>query len=349
MKTFQFGSALIAVLAASSLANAQRYELTGNHVALYNLAGNIRIEAGSGSVTVLEVTKGGRDAERLTVRSSALDGVPTLRVIYPGDEIVASQLERGSNTNLRVDEEGTFGRSRDGRRVNIRSGDRADRDALHAQADLVVRVPANVRVDAHLAVGKITATNVNGELELETSAGDITVSGSRGKVNAESASGDISVTNVEGDLELESASGGITVDGARSTSIDIEVASGSIRVANAQATDIDLETASGDIRVTRTRAPTLKAESASGSVRAELDGEIRSVELETASGTAEAVLSAGFAGEVEMETASGSIDVDFPLNVTTQRRNHLRGTVGSGGSARVSLSSASGDVRLLRR
>src|SRR5688572_33301277 len=135
MKTFQFGSALIAVLAASSLANAQRYELTGNHVALYNLAGNIRIEAGSGSETVVEVTKGGRDAERLTVRSSALDGVPTLRVIYPSDEIVASQLERGSNTNLRVDEEGTFGRSRDGRRVNIRSGDRADRDALHAQAD----------------------------------------------------------------------------------------------------------------------------------------------------------------------------------------------------------------------
>ena len=349
MKLLRFVVPALLVVNAPVDVHAQRYELSGNHVALYNLAGNIRIEPGTGSTTVVEVTKGGRDASRLTIRSNAIDGVPTLRVIYPADEIVAPQLQRGSNTNLRVDEEGTFGRTRDGRRVNIRSGDRADSDALHAQADLVVRVPANVRLDANLAVGDITSNAVNGELELENSSGNITVTGHRGNLNAESASGGISVTNVDGDLDLESASGGITVNGARSASIKIEVASGSIRVTEATATSIDLETASGDIRVTRSRAPTLKAESASGSVRAELDGEVRNVELETASGTAEAVLSASFAGEVEMETASGDIDVDFPINVTSRRRSYLRGTVGSGGSARVYLSSASGDIRLLRR
>lgn len=128
----------------ASVANAQRYELPGNHVALYNLAGSVRIQAGSGSTTVVEVTKGGRDAGRLTIRSNALDGAPTLRVIYPGDEIVAPQLERGSNTNIRVDEEGTFGRSRDGRRVNIRSGDRDDpMQCMHRPTSWCVFAPTS--------------------------------------------------------------------------------------------------------------------------------------------------------------------------------------------------------------
>jgi DUF4097 and DUF4098 domain-containing protein YvlB len=80
-----------------------------------------------------------------------------------------------------------------------------------------------------------------------------------------------------------------------------------------------------------------------------LDGEVRNVEMETASGSVEVIVPAGFTGEVEIETASGDIDVDFPLTVTSQRRNYLRGTVGTGGTARVYLSSASGDVRLLKR
>ena len=96
-------------------------------------------------------------------------------------------------------------------------------------------------------------------------------------------------------------------------------------------------------------APDVKAETASGSVRVELTGDVREVEISTASGTAEAVLPANFAGQVELETASGDVEVDFPMTVSRQTRHHLRGTIGQGGSARVSVSAASGDVRVLRR
>ena len=347
MKTIRTSITLVALLASAGAAHAQRYELSGNRVALYNLVGSMRIESGSGSTVVVEVERSGRDAQRLTVRTSALDGVPTLRVIYPGDDIVADDMDRGSNTNLQVDEEGTWGRVRGGRRVRI-SG-RGDDDALHTQARIIVRVPQGVSVSAHQAVGDLTATNVAGNLELESSNGSINSVGQRGSLRAETASGEINVSNAQGDLRLETASGDIEVRGSSGKTIQAEAASGSIRVDDARAEDVSLESASGTIRVARTSAPRVKAETASGSVRVELDGEVRDVEISTASGSAEAVLPANFSGEVELETASGDVDVDFPMNITRQRRNHLRGTVGQGGTARVTLNAASGDVRLLRR
>jgi hypothetical protein len=349
MRALRTPITLLALAISASAANAQRYELSGNRVALYNVAGSMRIEAATGSTVVVEVERLGRDAQRLTVRTNALDGVPTLRVIYPGDEVVVEDMDRGTQTTVEVDEEGTWGRVRGGKRMRVTSGRGRDADAIHASARIVVRVPPGVSVDANLAVGDLTATNVAGNLELESSAGSITSTGNRGELKAETASGDITVGNTQGDLELETASGDIEIRSANGQRINAETASGSITVNDARAQALNVETASGSIRVTASSAPTVKAETASGSVRVELTGEVRDVEISTASGTAEAVLPANFAGEVELETASGDLDVDFPMTVSRQSRNHLRGTIGQGGSARVSLSAASGDVRLLRR
>jgi lia operon protein LiaG len=337
-----------ALLAAASTVQAQRYELSGQNVAVYNLVGSMSIERGTGNSTVVEITRSGRDANRLTVRTDAIGGVPTLRVIYPGDEVVAENMERGTNSTISVDDDGTFNRGRGGRRVRISTG-RGGSDAIHAQANIIVRLPQGVALDANVAVGTIEASGTAGALDLETSAGSISSTGNRGNVNAESASGEITIQNAQGDLQLETASGGITITGATSKTINAEAASGSIRASNITADDVDLESASGSIRVLGARTPRLKAETASGDVRVELNGTLREVEISTASGSAEAVVPADFAGEVELETASGSVDIDFPITVARQRRNYVRGTIGSGGQARVSMETASGDVRLLRR
>jgi lia operon protein LiaG len=347
MKLLRISSALIAILATAGSAHAQRYELSGSRVAVYNLVGAIRVEAGSGSSTVVEVEKGGRDANKLEVRTSNINGAQTLVVIYPGDDIVAEDMGRGSQSTMRINADGTFNDGRATRRVRI-SG-RGDRDAIHAHANIIVRLPQGTALDANLAVGNIDANRTAGELDLETASGDVTGTGNRGNVTAESASGNLVIRNVQGDVDAETASGDIEVTTATAQTISAETASGSVTLSDATAQDIDLESASGNIRVTDTRAPKLKAESASGDVRAELDGDVRDVDVSTASGDAEVAVSASFAGEVEMETASGEIDVDFPINIIRKQRNHLRGTIGTGGSARVSLESASGNVRLLRR
>src|SRR5688572_795720 len=226
MKTIRTSFIVLVLLITASTAFAQRYELTGQRVALYNLVGSMRIEAGTGNSVVVEVERLGPDANRLSVRANALDGVPTLRVIYPADDIVASDMDFNGNTNLSVDDEGTWGRSRGGRRVRISGGRRAASDALNAHARIIVRVPPGVSVDAHLAVGNMSATNVAGNLEMETSSGDINSTGTRGDLIAETASGDITVGNAQGELKLETASGGIEINGATGRTVNAETASG---------------------------------------------------------------------------------------------------------------------------
>ncbi len=80
----------LALLVAASGLRAQapeRFPLTGDAVAIYNLAGMLRVEAGTGSDVVVELTRGGRDAAKLKVESGPLRDRTTLRVIYPDDDI----------------------------------------------------------------------------------------------------------------------------------------------------------------------------------------------------------------------------------------------------------------------
>jgi DUF4097 and DUF4098 domain-containing protein YvlB len=338
----------VATLSLPAALHAQRHELTGNRVAIYNLVGTMRIEAGTGSSTTVEVTRNGRDAASLDVRTFSTNGVSTLVVRYPGDDIVAENMERGTNTTIGVNDNGTFNGGRATRRVRVTTG-RGDRDAIHAQADIIVRLAPGTSIDANLAVGSITANNTSGALDLETSSGDIASTGNRGEVKLESASGDLTVTNATGDVEVETASGDIEINGITGKRVDAETASGTVTVTGVTADDVEVESASGNVRVARTRAARLKAESASGNVRAELDGDVREISVSTASGDAEVVVPSAFSGEVEMETASGDIDIDFELRATRRSRGHLRATIGDGGNGRISLETASGDVRLLRR
>lgn len=325
-----------------------RYTLTGNNVAVYNLVGSIKVERGTGSTVIVDVRRTGRDVSSVRVATGDIDGVPTLRVIFSGDEIASARLTGHSSTNVNVNEDGTFGHGRGGRRVRVSSADSRHGGAMEADADVVIHLPAGVKLSANLAVGDIGADGIASDLTLNTSAGDITASNTHGLLDANTASGNITTTATEGDLTINTASGDIEINGAQATHVRVDVASGEVRAHGIHAQDIHLESASGNIKVTDASAPDLKAESASGNVRVELNGTVRNVEVSTASGNAEIIVPAGFGGEVEMDTSSGDIDVDFPISITRQRRNYLRGTIGTG-DAHVSMSAASGNVRLLKR
>src|SRR5258708_25581200 len=90
-------------------AQTSRYSLKGDSVAVYNLVGELRVEAGTGSDVVVEVQRGGADAAKLEVQSGPLRGRETLRIIYPDDVIRMPECGRGWNTTLRLRDDGTFG------------------------------------------------------------------------------------------------------------------------------------------------------------------------------------------------------------------------------------------------
>src|SRR3989442_2366328 len=113
MQAFQLAVpvvALGALLASPSraLPQSERHAVSRDDVAIYNLAGVLRVEAGSGVDVIVEVTRGGRDAGKLRVEAGPLRGRGTLRVVYPDDDIVYGEPDFGGSTTLDVRDDGTF-------------------------------------------------------------------------------------------------------------------------------------------------------------------------------------------------------------------------------------------------
>lgn len=97
-----------------------------------------------------------------------------------------------------------------------------------------VHVPRHVALDVESSNGAITVTGTQGNAHLETSNGRITVAGLAGSLQAETSNGaiDAELTDLaSGDLSLESSNGGIAVRLPRDArlSIDAATSNGSVR------------------------------------------------------------------------------------------------------------------------
>jgi lia operon protein LiaG len=333
---------------------AERYTLEGDEIAIYNLAGALTVEAGTGSVAV-ELTRGGADAARLTVERGELRGWETLRVIYPSQDVAYAGLESGSSTTLKVREDGTFGDGDDdhdedddwdrprGRTVRITR----DRGDLRAYADMKVRVPAGHRVAFHLAVGRVSVANVNGEILVDSHSAPVTATGVKGTLAVDVGSGDVRVTGGEGTLSVDTGSGSVELSGFRGDELSIDTGSGQVSGSQLNAKSIQVDTGSGEIELTAVTCPELALETGSGSISTEVRGPVRDLALETGSGDISVRAPANLAGDVEIETASGEIETDFPIQVTRHARDHVVGRIGDG-VGRVAIETGSGNVRLLK-
>ncbi len=348
----------LSLAAPAAAQQAERFTLAGGEVAIYNLAGAVTLEPGTGAVAV-QVTRGGPGASRLTIEQGPIEGRETLRVRYPDDRVVYPGMDRGSSTQLRVREDGTFGdgdfhdhdhdrhrrrRDRDGRPVRI-SG---TGEGLAAHADLRVQVPAGRGVSIYLAVGKVSATNVDGRLLINAHSAPVTASGSKGELSVDVGSGSVNVSDAEGSLSVDTGSGPVEVSRFRGTGLSVDTGSGEVTATEVEARAIEIETGSGDIRLSSAAAPTVALETGSGRVTADLRAELTSLSVETGSGDIAVTAPGSLGAQVDIETSSGDIETDFPLQVTRHSRDHLVGRIGDG-KGRIAIETGSGNVRLLKR
>jgi DUF4097 and DUF4098 domain-containing protein YvlB len=137
------------------------------------------------------------------------------------------------------------------------------------------------------------------------------------------------------------------VSGFSGGELSINTGSGGVIGSELQAGVIRIDTGSGDIELTAVTSPVLTLETGSGRVAAELRGPVRELAVTTGSGDVSVRAPASLAAEVEIETASGGIESDFPLQVTRHSRDHVVGRIGAG-TGRVAIETGSGDVRLLK-
>jgi lia operon protein LiaG len=342
------------VTTAAAAQQPERFQLQGQELAVYNLVGAVTVEPGTGEVTV-EVSRTGRDGAKLRVEQGDVRGAEALRVIYPEGDILAPEMGAGSSTTLRVREDGTFGdgdrdggprrRNRDdGRRVEIRGSGAG----LAAGADLRVRLPAGKQLAVYLAVGKVSLSNVQGELRVDAHNAPVTASGVKGQLSVDVGAGMVRVTEGEGTLDVDTGSGSVEVSRFKGRALTVDTGSGHVNGTELTADGLSIETGSGNIELAGISSPSLSLETGSGTVRADLRTDLESLRVETGSGDVAVTAPATLDAEVEIETSSGDIESDFPLQVTRHARDHLVGRIGTG-KGRIAVETGSGDVRLIKR
>jgi len=357
MPRFPLWSCLLALLPSGLHAQQpERYTLTDDYVAIYNLVGTVRVEPGSGDVAV-QVTRAGADAGSLRIAQGEVAGRSTLRVLYPGDRIRWREARQGDgSTQLRVRDDGTFGDLGDehdhrgggrhdwdeGRRVTI-SGS----SGIDARADLLIQVPRGRRVAVYLAVGAVTVANVDGELSVDAHSAPVTATGVKGELSVDVGSGAVRVSQVEGDLNVDTGSGSVEVSRYKGTSLTIDTGSGDVTGTELTGDDLAIETGSGEIRLSAVTAPRVSLETGSGGITAELRRDISSLSAETGSGDIAIRAPASLGAEIEIETSSGDIETDFPLQITRHARDHVVGTIGDG-KGTIAIETGSGEIKLLK-
>lgn len=326
---------------------AERFELSGTHLKLYNLIGTLQVEGSSGNTTVVELTRGGKDSAKLTVQNVS----GQFAVVYPGSEFTYPAMGSNSETSMRVRDDGTFGGEHGnhsgtsgGRKVTItsRSG------GLTAWADVRVLLPKGARIDLNLGVGKVSLANVNGEIEVRTSSGDIVGNGTAGALTLDTGSGDVSVTGHSGSLSVDTGSGDVTLATIKADDLSVDTGSGDVRIDGVTASSLSVDTGSGDVIVTAGALRNAEVDTGSGEIRIGLTGGIDALSVDTGSGDVEVSAPKSLGARVEIETSSGDITTEFPLQVTRKGRDGLVGTIGDG-SGRISIDTASGDVVLKQR
>jgi hypothetical protein len=334
--------------AATAGQQTEDFTLSGDQVAIYNIAGNVTIEDGGGSAVLVEVRRLGSDAANLRVETGLLDveqfrgQAQTLRVIYPEDRVIYRGESRGSS-ELRVAEDGTFynDRARRGRKLRVRD----EGSGMEAHADLRIRVPSGKRVMLALALGQVEVTNVDGDLWVNVGSANITTHNTSGYLDLDTGSGNIEVDGAQGDVNFDTGSGNVHASNVDGTEINIDTGSGNVTGGNLKTSELGVDTGSGNVRLNAVTARDVSVDTGSGNVDLELLSSVERIEVDTGSGDVTLAIPSGFGGAVEIETGSGGITTDLPIEMREFGDDYVRGRIGDG-NGRIVVDTGSGSIAL---
>lgn len=331
-------------LAGGALAQTpDRYSIPGSTVAVYNLAGTVTIERGSGANVVIEVTRAGRDAAQLEVERIDVDGRPALVVRYPDGNVVYDR-PGGGTTQINVRRDGTFGSGR-GNRVTIRRSGRG----TQAHADLRILMPAERSLEVRLGVGEVEASDVDGGLDIDVATAAVRTRRTKGPLRIDTGSGSVVVNDAEGDdMLIDTGSGSVEVNGIRASGLTVDTGSGRVSGSGIIATNLGVDTGSGSIVLADVSASDIVLDTGSGSVQLDLTTQLERLIIDSGSGSVRLSVPADLSASVDIETGSGGIDVDLPISITSRGRRSLVGTIGRG-SGRIQIETGSGGVSIRAR
>ncbi len=255
----------------------QTFALTGAAVAIYDPAGSVRIQPGTGDHVLVTVTRAGADAESLRPERVSRAGGDLLRLqvsgpaprrlLYPGmpgrSDSVQFRATRSGYAAGRGGFLGLFG----GRTTKVlRRPGKAP--ATDAHADMVVSVPPGRRVDLQVGAGDIFVAGDVGEVHAQSAAGDFTLSSAGGRIFVSAASGTVSSRGGSGELTLTSRAGSVDLVGFAGQQLQATTSAGSIRATSTSAGVLRLRTGAGVIELDSVRGGSVELRSGAGRIAA---------------------------------------------------------------------------------
>ena len=220
---------------------------------------------------------------------------------------------------------------RDGR--DARSSRNGDSD----NGRLELTVPRGVRLVISAGRAEVDVREIDGDVEVRSSSGDITMSRLGGRAIVETLSGDLTIEEGVSGLRVTTSSGDVIARGVRG--------------------EASVHTTSGDVTLAGFGLPRVMIESINGD--ASFDGSIAPdgrLTISTHNGDVQLRLAEGLRGELEFFTHTGEMNTAIPLTMSgsmtglanRERRPGQRFAFGGGGAALLSISTFNGDVRIER-
>jgi hypothetical protein len=366
-------------LQPSAVIAQERFSLSSDRVAIYNLAGEVRVERGTGSNVVVEVSRRGDDGDELEIRRVDRDGWQMLVIRSPERSIVYRGRGRWSRTEFGVDRDGTFGLKNldpalgaDRVAAKADGGKREERvrvsgsgRGLEAHAVLRVLIPAGKTVAVHLGVGSIAVNEVAADLQVDTRSGSVSAQRTSGFLRIDSGSGSIEVESIAGDVALNTGSGGVKAHALDKGVLKVHTGSGSVDVTEIHASEMSVSTGSGSVTASGIGAPMLSISTGSGGIRGrkvaaskfdlhtgsgsislDLLSDVDMGRVRTGSGGVTITTSRVFGADVTLDTGSGGIDVDVPFDLIDRRKSFMHARMGDGhGTLQVNTGSGSIAIR----
>jgi DUF4097 and DUF4098 domain-containing protein YvlB len=203
--------------------------------------------------------------------------------------------------------------------------------SINVSVDFKLMIPDKATAKVSSVSGDLSFENIGGTLTAGTVSGDVKAVKAAQGVEAKSVSGDVTVEGVKGDVELKSVSGDIKVEGVQG-SVEVESVSGELKLRGVS------------------KANKVKAKALSGDV--DYEGEINAsgkYSFKSHSGDIQLYIPANAAFDFEAQTFSGKIKSDFEIKISGEfGKREMQGSV-SGGGAKISLSTFSGNVYLKKK
>jgi hypothetical protein len=175
--------------------------------------------------------------------------------------------------------------------------------------DYDVEVPRETELTVAAVNGEVAIRELSGDVSVEVVNGEVAISGVSGDVFAKAVNGEIEISGVSGDISVETVNGSVELEGV-SGNVDGSAVNGPIEV-----------TLVGD---------RLAAER---------------VDLTTVNGPVDLRIPRGYSAQLELETVTGGMDVDFPITVSGRLGSRISTTLGGGGP-RVRVETTGGAIEV---